>query len=114
MAFSVKISFVPGDSGKECYSFDLVDYGLIPIGGDIQCIKDNFYNNFKTLNFREIYADGYYDFVSVLTMDEFMYFHNAHQKDGDRQVNEFILHGMQKIKYSWVIIVIYEWESGLN
>ena len=72
MAFSVKISFVPRDNGKESYSFDIVDYGLLPIGGGIQRINDNLNNNFKTLNFREIYSDGYYDFVTVLTIDEFI------------------------------------------
>ena len=77
MAFSTKISFVPRDNGQRSVSFDEVDYGLVPLGRGMNEMKDNILNNFKSLNFREINSNGYYDYVSVLTIEEFLDFHKV-------------------------------------
>lgn len=111
MAFSTKISFVPRDAGEKSMSFDMVDYGLD--NGSVLNVKDSF--NSKLLNYREI-NNYYFDFVSVLTIEEFLEFHKIHCKHGDREkvLNQFLSKDIKTVQYSWVIIEVYEWESGLD
>lgn len=113
MAFSTKISFVPRDSGQKSVSFNEVEYGLVPLGRGMTEMADNILNNFKSLHFREI--NNYYsDYVSVVTIDEFLDFHKLHHKThiGEQELIEFLHTGLQKVRYNWVIIEVYEWESG--
>ena len=115
MAFSTKISFVPRDTGEKSVSFNEVDYGLVPFGHGFTEMKENIFNNFQSLNFREI-KNYYFDFVSVQTIEEFLDFHNTHLKSfhGDQDLKWFIINELPKIRYNWVVIEVYEWESGLG
>jgi len=112
--FSTKISFVPRDSGVKSVSFDLVDYGLV-LSGIITNIKENLQDKFEHLNFRVI-NNHYYDFVSVLEWEEFLEFHKKYQTDGfsNDDINSFMKKYNDKVIYNWVVIEIYEWESGLD
>lgn len=111
MAFSSKITFVPRDNGEKSISFNEVDYRLVPLGKVMSVITENLFNKLKSLNFREI-NNHYIDFVSVLTIEEFLDFHKNNHQDSDQNVERFIQNDIQKIRYNWVIIEVYEWESG--
>lgn len=115
MAFSTKISFVPRDSGEKSVSFDEVDYGLVPLGNGFVEMKDNILNNFKSFNFREI-SDFYTDFVAVLETKEFLHFHEIHHKCHfeEQPLKKFISEDINLVQYNWVVIEVYEWESGLD
>ena len=114
-AFSTKISFVPRDSGVKSISFDIVDYGLIPFAEDVTSIKKNLIDsNSNNLHFRMI-DDYYTDFVTVLKWEEFIEFHKKHTTDANNEsINSFMDTYNGKVRYNWVIIEIYEWESGLE
>lgn len=112
--FSTKISLVPRDSGKESLTFDSVNYGLVP-NGNINQVEENLTTNYSYLNFRKI-GNYYYDFVSVLNWEEFQEFHQRNNKDDFRneQISSFMEHYKDDVRYNWVIIEVYEWESGLD
>ena len=114
MAFSTKISFVPRDNGEKSVSFDNVNYDLpIPLYNTTKLDID-----FPFLNFRNIYSNGYLDYVAVLTLEEFLILHNSNYipnipSTGDVKLIEFLSTTIYNTKYNWVLINIYEWESGL-
>ena len=111
MSFSTKISFVPRDCDVMSVSIDNIDIGLIPHGRSIVEIEELLNLKFKSLNFRKIYSNNFYDFVSVLTIEEF---HNFYENEVNKnlinnlnlQIIEFTKNG--KIRYNWVIIEVNE------
>jgi len=112
MAFSTKITFVPRDNGEKSISFDNVDYGIT----GCYSVFDTVESKFKFLNFRTINSDGYYDFVSILSYDEFMEFHKNYRKTEEdfigKELSNFLT--KEKLRYNWVIIELYEWETGMD
>lgn len=115
MAFSTKITFVPSCSNENPVTFDMVDYGLVPLGGGFLEMKDNILNNFKSLIFKET-NDGYIDFVSEVSVDEFLKFHEIHYKNShfNKNLHHFMLNDIHSRRYNLVVITVYEWESGLD
>jgi hypothetical protein len=114
MSFSTKISFVPRDSGEKSISFDNVEYGLVPLGRSIIELKEIIFNKTHSLNFREINSNGYYDYVSVQSIDEFLDFHKLNIQEKSFRIVEleqFISNELKKVRYNWVIIEVYEYES---
>ena len=115
MAFSTKITFVPRDNGEKVICFDGVDYGLDPTDRDFPDWHQKDFMDYKNLHFR-IVGDYYVDFAAVLNFEEFLQFHALHYKEEnwDTSVSKFLHNkGKQKV-FSWVIVEIYEWESGLD
>jgi len=114
MSFSTKFSFVPLDSGIPSISFDRLDYGFVPLSSNIRVIEENLNTNFKHLNFRKI-GDYYYDFVTVLSWEEFLDFHSKIGNDNliSQDISSFITNYKEEVRYNWVVIEVYEWESGL-
>jgi len=116
MAFSTKISFVPRDSGEMSISFDNVNYGITGFSTDVfKSVK----NEFAFLNFKEFYSGAYYDFVAVLSFEEFIDFHKKYYKANPshhltEELEKFLYITASKIRYNWVLIVVYEWEIGLD
>jgi hypothetical protein len=115
MTFSTKVSFVPRDNGEKSVSFNEIDYGLVPYGKGFLEMKDNILNNFKFLNFREI-NNYYFDYVTVLSIEEFIDFHKLHHKQSfiSQELNQFISVKLPVVRFNWVVIEVYEWESGLD
>jgi hypothetical protein len=115
MAFSTKITFEPCDNKESSVTFDEVDYGLVPLASGFLKMKDIILNNFKSLNFKET-NDGYIDFVSEISVDEFLKFHEIHYKNSpfDKNFQQFLLNDIQSGRYNLVVITVYEWESGLE
>lgn len=114
MAFSTKVIFVPRDNRVPSVSIDNVNYGL---PGNTN-IFDSVKNEYAFLNFREIWSSGYYDFVATLTFEEFVDFHKKYYKDETRyntdQIEKFLSSIPPTMRYNWVLVVVYEWESGLD
>jgi hypothetical protein len=115
MAFSTKVTFVPRDSGEKSVSFDMVDYGLDNIPYKHVRTKTKGIVQFESLIFREIGA-YYFDYVATLNFEEYLEFHPIHHKTSylPNTLNEFLEKEVEKIRYNWVIIEVYEWESGLS
>jgi hypothetical protein len=115
MAFSTKITFVPRDSGEKSVSFDGVHYGLDNIMKELVHTETKDLVIFKCLTFREI-GQFYYDYVTTLNFEEFLEFHPIHHKPSylPNRLNEFLEKEVKKTRYNWVIIEVYEWESGLD
>jgi hypothetical protein len=117
MSFSTKITFVPKDTDVKSVSFNGVDIGLVPIGGGMDVMKNVLFERFKSLHFRQILSLDGIDFVSTLTIEEFEYFYNEHVNKSSNSIqdlNQFIITKIGKTRYNWVIIEVYEWESGLE
>lgn len=117
MTFSTKITFVPRDNGEKSLSFDPVDVGLIPTGKGLLGIKENIFQNFKPLHFREIITQGGYDCVSTLTFEEFEDFYKSNLRTystNNPQLTQFLITQSGRIRYNWVIIEVYEWESQMD
>ena len=114
MAFNTKVTFVPRDSGEKSVSFDLVNYGLNNILKEHIHTETNGIVLFETLAFREI-GTHYFDYVATLDFEEFLEFHQIHHKSTSNSnlLNKFIEKDALKIRYNWVLIVVYEWESYL-
>ena len=113
MAFSTKITFLPCLPDENPVAFNDVDYGLIPLGRGYQDMRDNILNNFKYLNFREI-NDYYIDFISELSVNEFLKFHKNYYRNSftDQDFHRFLTNDIHSGRYNKVIINVYEWESG--
>jgi hypothetical protein len=112
MAFSTKISFVPRDSGTPTLSFDMVDYGMNPYGKGFPDWIGKGFVDFKSLHFRIINSGAYLDFVSVMSFEEFLVFNNENMLG--KAYTQFSMDDLKKARYNWVIIEIYEWETGLG
>lgn len=110
MSYVTKISFVPRDSGRVTTSFENVDYGF---GNNVVEIKLNILERFKSYHFREINETGsYFDFVTVLTIDEFFDFHSKFlipsQINNSESIDEFVKSIDDTIRFNWVIVEIFE------
>lgn len=108
MSFVTKISFVPRDNGKTSTSFENVDYGF---GNHITEIKSNLSERFKEYHFREINETGsYFDFVTILTIDEFFDFHSKFLSPikNSNNLDEFVKSISDNIRYNWVVIEVFE------
>ena len=114
MAFSTKVTFVPCDDKESPVTFDEVDYGLVPIASSFLEMKANILTNFKSLNFNET-NDYYIDFISEISVDDFLKFHETHYKNSPFHQNfhHFLLNDIQSGRYNRVVITVYEWESGM-
>jgi hypothetical protein len=108
------ITFLPKDSQKKPITFDMVDYGL-DSSGRVDVIEKELSTKFKHLNFKKI-GEYYYDFVSYLTLNEFLEFHkiNTSKEFKNNDINSFIKKYKGEPELEKVFIKIYEWESGLD
>ena len=115
MAFSTKVTFVPSDDKESPVTFDEVDYGLVPLSSGFLEMENNILNNFKSLNFKEI-NDYYFDFISELSVADFLKFHEIHYKNSPFHQNfhHFLLNDIFSGRYNKVVITVYEWESGMD
>ena len=110
MSFVTKVSFVPRDNGKISTSFEGVDYGF---GNFYSDIKSNLSEKFKEYRFREINETGsYFDFVTILTIDEFFEFHSKFLVlspfNNSHNIDEFVKSISHTIRYNWVVVEIFE------
>ncbi|HCY75964.1 MAG TPA: hypothetical protein DHV28_08575 [Ignavibacteriales bacterium] len=112
MAFSTKVTFVPRDSETPSLSYDMVDYGLNPNVKGFPKWELNGFVDFKSLHFRVLSSGTYIDFVSVLSFEEFLVFIKEHKLG--KTLTQFSLTDLKKVRYNWVIIEVYEWESGMG
>lgn len=77
-------------------------------------------------NVREIYKDGYTDYVAVVTKDEYLELERIELADStiekvlerypNARADYDVLHQWLAIPYkvSWILVQVYEWESGLG
>lgn len=110
MSFITKVSFVPRDNGEMSVSFENIDYG---IGKYIMEINSNIKEKFKNYQFRELNETGsYFDFVTILTIDEFFNFHSnflvLSPTNNSNQLDEFVKSISDNIRYNWVVIEVFE------
>jgi hypothetical protein len=107
MSFITKVTFVPRDNGEKSVSFENVDYG---IGSQIMEIKSNLEVKFKDYQFRELNETGsYFDYVTVLSHDEFIQFHNKFiLLKNSNKLDEFIKSLNELIRYNWVVVEVFE------
>ena len=110
MSFVTKVSFVPRDNGKISTSFEGVDYGF---GNFYSDIKSNLSEKFKEYSFREINETGsYFDFVTILTIDEFFEFHSKYivlsTFNNSNVIDDFVKSINDTILYNWVVVEIFE------
>ncbi len=110
MSYVTKISFVPRDNGRVTISFENVDYGF---GNNYSEVKSNIQNKFKKYQFREINETGsYFDFVTILSIDEYFDFHSKYLINSpfnySENINKFIKSIDDTIRYNWVVVEIFE------
>jgi hypothetical protein len=115
MAFTTKVTFVPRDSGEKSVSFDMVNYGLDNILHEHTQTETPGIVLFESLTFREI-GSHYFDYVATVDFEEFLAYHPIHHKPSylPNHLNDFLEKEVNKVRYNWVIIEVYEWESGMN
>lgn len=109
MSFSTKITFVPRDNEEKSVSFDHVNIGV----GTSFDMGKLLSEKFKSLTFREILSDVYYDYVSILTFEEFQTFYESNLNTNilpETEMKRFELTRSGQVRYNWVIIEVYEWD----
>ena len=112
--FVTKITFVPRDNDVKSVSIENVDYGL---GTHIMEINSNIKEKFKDYQFRELNETGsYYDYVTILSHNEFINFHKTHfqfnQFNNSHKIEEFVKSFESSIddiiRYNWVVVEVFE------
>lgn len=106
MAMSLRITGVPRDNGSSCWSCDAVTWW------DAAQLQ-------KDLPFREAANDGYLDFFVVVSLAEARELHNRFvgkapdwQRDSVEELERCLANNPPDTVY--VVLWLYEWESGLG
>jgi hypothetical protein len=76
-------------------------------------IKSNLEDKFKDYHFRKLNETGsYFDFVTILSHNEFVIFHKKYIKssqfNNSNIIDEFVQSLDESVRYNWVIVEVFE------